>query len=140
MVVDEGLITLLNNLLNGSSEGLKIRLFKNDLTPDNATTIGDMTEATFPGYNFISANGASFPTPTMNGSAQAESDGVTMTWTCSGTPMPAETIYGLYVTMPDIFASDKLLFAARFATPIDINASGQEVNKIMNWFTQDLEV
>lgn len=139
IVPDEGLITLLNDIINGSALVGTIRLYKNDVTPDHTTVIGDLTEATFPGYNSIIANGVGFPTPTINGSGQAESDGPTMTWTCTSTPFPTETIYGLYVTIPDATASNKLLYAGRFATPIDILASGDSVNKKLNWFSADLE-
>lgn len=140
MIVDEGLINLLGNLLASFNAPATIRLFNNNVTVVAGTVIGDLTEATFTGYAGKAISSVAFPTPTINGSDQAESDGPTMTWTCTSTPGSPETIYGLYVTFTDQFSNPKLLFAANFAAPEVITTSGDSINKIMNWFAQDLEV
>jgi hypothetical protein len=139
MIVDEGLITLLDNFLLGFTTTARIRLFANNVTVDASTVIGDLTEATFPGYAYILTTAVGFPTPTINGSDQAETDGPTMTWTCTSTPGSPETVYGLYVTSTDSFSNPKLIFAVNFAVPQTITTTGDAVEKVMNWYTQDLE-
>jgi len=140
MIVNEGLICLLNDLLNGSSYGLKIKLFINNITPDANTVLGDLTEASFAGYSFISIPSVAYPAPTINGSGQAESDSGTLNWTCTSSPGSPQTVYGLYVIMEDTSALKKLLFAAAFDTPVVITTSGDEVNKKLNWYAADLPI
>jgi hypothetical protein len=138
MVTDEGAITILMNLLANSAFNGHVRLFTDDITPDASTVIGDLTEPTFTGYAQISLASVGFPTPTINGSGEAESDGPTMTWTCTSTPGSPETIHGIYVQIDDPVANPKCLYAARFSSPSVITASGDAINKKLNWFAIDL--
>lgn len=95
--------------LNGGD----MKLFKNDVTPTPSTVVGDLTEATFPGY-------ASFTVVTM-GANFIDSAGRVCSNTgqhqfvCSGGG-PLETIYGCYF----VDTGGLLVMAARFDEPIEM--------------------
>lgn len=138
MVVDEGLIALLRYLLRSSAIATKIGLFSNDYTPTVATVLGDLTEPSFAGYSQIDADGVTWPDPTINGSDQGESDGPTLTWTCTADPGSPVDVHGIFVQINDETGTHRLFFAFRFAAPVTIAANGDEVNKSLNWFGQNL--
>lgn len=77
-----------------NSDGLKVRLFKNDVTPDDNTVIGDLTEADFEGY--AAGDLANLTTPGVV-AAQAQTQGDSVTFTM-GTPGTTNNIYGHYIT------------------------------------------
>lgn len=99
--------------------GLTLRLFQNNHTPDGADVAGDYTEATFSGYAAVALNnwGNAF----QNGSDQGEIDETVRIFTCTG-PSPSNAIYGYYVTD----GSGNLVWAERNpAGPVTINTAGQ---------------
>lgn len=93
----------LQNMLNDPTaeitptflNSLKIRLFKNNLTPGTGTVIGDFTEADFTGYAAISLSG--FPASSIVSHA-ASSTGSQVTFTVGSSPTTTNNIYGWYVT------------------------------------------
>jgi hypothetical protein len=94
----------------------KLRLFKSNTTPSNATVLSDLTEATFAGYSAISLSGWSAAVVTAH-VAQSDPSPGTFTIT-SGT----QAIYGWYVTDS---GNTKLLWAQRdTGAPITLDASG----------------
>lgn len=138
MVTNEGLLGLLRYLLRSSAIQTKIGLFANNYTPVPATVQADLTEATFAGYARIDATSITWPDPAINGDDQGESDGPTITWTCTAAPGSPETIYGLFVLFTDESAAIRTLFAFRFASPTVITLSGDLVSKKLNWFDANL--
>jgi len=139
MIANDGIKALIERICNSSSDNCKVRLFINDITPVATTTADDFSNPgnTYTPNNVQNLRDFTWPAPTINGSGQAESDGPEITWTCSSFTSP-ETIYGLYVTIWDSTSTQWLLFAARFATPVTISASGDSITKKINWFTADL--
>lgn len=108
---------MLNYILNISSpSATTIRLFKNDLTPDHETVVGDITESTETGYAAISLPSWSV-SDAGGGVMTAAHAAVTFTFTA------AANVYGYYVTN-----SDGLLWIERFTcAPAVIAAGGGEV-------------
>lgn len=112
--------TLLNSLRNSLfNSNCHVHLFKNNLTPGDATVLGDFTEANFTGYAAITPSvGAAF----TNGAGKAECDFATCTFSCTGSGTPND-VYGYYVT--DV-GNAVLYFAERAASPpTTLNANGQ---------------
>jgi hypothetical protein len=134
---DEGLIAIISDILRMSAMQTKIRLFTGSLVPAHDTILLGVTEATFPGYAPIVATSLTWPTPTINGSAEAESDGPTMTWTASSAPSSPEVITGIYVSIQDGSSSDRLWFAKRFVDSITITDIGDQVQKKLNNFNKN---
>jgi len=139
MILNEGKIALLRQLLRNGEWDLEVRIYANDFTPTITSVQADFTDPTN-GYAPSLAQNIrdyTWPNPTINGSDQAESDGPIILWTCNSFTSP-ETIYGLYVTMLDETDAVKVLMAAAFATPIDIAAVDDVVSKKLNWYSTDL--
>lgn len=125
---------MLRSLLRSSGLGASIGLYANDLDPSDVTVFTDLLEATFPGYAQQLCTSITWPDPAINGSGESESDGPTITWTCSGTPGSTETIYGIFVTVLDEDDVVSLFLCYKFPDPIDIAGSGDQVQKKINWF------
>ncbi len=93
----------IQNILNDPSDPitgtflntLKMRLFKNNLTPGTATVLGDFTEADFTGYSAASLSG--FAASSAGGSGAASS-GDAKTFTVGSSPTTTNNIYGYYIT------------------------------------------
>lgn len=97
---------------------LSLHLYVNNYSPDLDTGLGDLTEATFPGYAPI---GFAFTLPaTINGENKAElvyfGSG---TFTATGSS--SNTAYGYFVVNED---TGDLLWAERFASPVPLTSAG----------------
>jgi len=139
MILNQGKIAVLRQLLRSATFDCEVRLFANDFEPTMTSVQGDFTDPTN-GYSpslVRQVRDFTWPDPTINGTDDAESDGPTITWTCDSFSA-AETIYGLYVTMLDETSGIKMLMAARFGTPVEITAVNDIVAKKLNWFANDL--
>lgn len=109
----------------GRLNGSKMILFKNDVHPTKDSVLGDFTPATFPGYATSAAIvwGAAFEAE--DGSAQIV--GPTVQFLSDDLPDPVETVYGYCVVNGD---ADELIFAERFAAPIQVDHEGQPINVV----------
>ena len=134
MIVEEGLNSMLRSLLRSSALGGSIGLYVNDLDPGDDTIFTELTEATFPGYAQILCTAITWPDPTINITGESESDGPTITWTCTSTPGSPETVYGIFCTVLDEASVVSLFLCYKFPDPIDIAGSGDQVMKKINWF------
>jgi hypothetical protein len=95
---------------------MKLRLYSNNLTPDNTKVVGDFTEATFAGYAAVSLNFSADAVVTAH-VANDSADAVTFTIT-AGT----QNIYGWYVTNA---AGTVLYFSQRDANaPVGMSSAG----------------
>ena len=116
VVPDEGEIELLKKLLinTSDSENYLLKLYTNDPTLGNATTLADFVEATFTNYAektlVRGASGNCWSTPTTNGTNKAESGATIQSWTCGAT---GQTIIGYYVIGS---SSTKVLWAEKFSS------------------------
>lgn len=95
-----------------SAEPLKLKLFKNDHTPDVDDTEADYTEANFSGYGDTDPD-LVWGAPFVNGDGKGEIDATEKTFTHDGGGTD-NTIYGAWVTTAD----DRLIYAERFPAPI----------------------
>lgn len=113
---DVGEAELLDRIVN--SDDLVLRLFTNNLTPSDSTTLGSITEASGSGYASITLTGGDWTVDTDAGVTTAEF--AEQTFTFSG----SITIYGYYVTTPG--GSPVLLWIERFASaPLSFPGSGE---------------
>lgn len=100
--------------LNGSSEG---RLFANNVTTDPSFTVGSLTEASYPGYNFASLVGQ-WPAAVMVVPGQWVTTTPVISF-ASPSSGGAVTIYGAYVTQS--FLGGQLSLSFNFAAPLVVN-------------------
>jgi len=138
MLINEGMLGFLGHMLRAYTMDTHIGLFKNDITLAVSTVLGDLVEPTFAGYERILAPSLTWPDPSINGDGQGECDSPTINWTLSGDLGTPEDIYGIFVTIIDETVTARLLFAARFTTPVAVAFTGDEVNKKLNFFDADL--
>ena len=132
MLVNEGFVRLLKKILLDSDVNFAVRLFKAGPGAIALTTvIGDLTECDFPGYAAKTA--IAFPTPTINGSNEAESDGPDLVWT-RGAGAGSQQAKGIYATFEDDTGTTRLLFAEFFTAPVTIDTAGQTVTRSINAF------
>lgn len=121
-VPNEGEIELLDYLkatFNGAN--VKVRLYRNDYTPVDASVLADFTEANFSGYAEQASGGYSFPL-TVGGKAQTT--GTPKEFTHNG-GATANDIYGFYVVNN---AGTKVLWAERIASaPVAMSANGHKL-------------
>lgn len=115
VVPNEGELELLKKLLINTtdSENYLVRLYKNDPTLDDATTLTDFTQTTFTSYAQTTmvrgVAGNCWDTPSTV-SDKAQSSGTAQSWTCGAT---GDTIVGYYVVGS---SSNKVLWAEKFST------------------------
>lgn len=117
---NEGLPALLKYMLQSTISGVlpwELMLFTNDYTPDQGTTLADLTEATFSGYSRETLTRSIWTSPTVIDDHAVSTYGTTpIQWISSGGP--TETPYGVgYVDV----AAGVLRFVQRFE-PADIRA------------------
>lgn len=99
----------------------RIRLFKNDFTPDVDSVLGDFTEADFTGYSGFQA--CAWLAAVINGAGKGIIVAAPLLWT-AGVIGTGNTIYGYYVTE----GGDTVVsYAERFASPIVIASVGDFV-------------
>ena len=130
LVPDVGEILMLQYLVNmlstdgtaGPSNGERLlRLFTNNLTPSDTTTLSTVTEAVgSTGYAPITLVGASWTTTQVAGVTTAVYSEQTFTFTT------AVTVYGYYVTT--IYGSPALLWLERFSgAPFILPSGGGQI-------------
>lgn len=123
LVPNEGEARMAGLLVNASTvgpENLRLRLYKNDITPASTMTLSDYTEATFTGYSAVTLTSDSW-TITQDELAQATQTSAT-TFSCSATT--AETVYGYFVTGS---ASSTLYWSERFDAAFQLVNIGDAV-------------
>lgn len=76
---------------------LTLRLYVNSVSVTVLTTLGALTEASFPGYSAVAVS--SWGTAFLNGSNQGEIDEIIRGFTLSASGGPY-SIYGYYLTAP----------------------------------------
>lgn len=71
----------------------RLMLFVNNITPDHATVLADLTEATFNGYHQITIDPSLWQfTPATDGCSHAQWTSTPYAWNVTGGPL--DTIYG----------------------------------------------
>jgi len=107
---------MLANILNKTpAQNLVLRLYTNDLTPDDDTVAADFVEQSGHGYAAVALDASSWTI--TNGLA-------TYPQTVFTFNSAAATVYGYYITE---VTSGKLKYAERFPTPDQIANNGDEV-------------
>lgn len=104
-----------------------LRLFKNDVTPDIDTEIGDLTEADFQGYAEVEGSIASVTWDALEECSIAAFDAHTWTKGAGGT---SNTIYGWYVVEAnrDGGSGKKLFLICRFGAPVLMESTGSIIS------------
>jgi hypothetical protein len=130
VVPDVGKIGLLNQLTEGDGFNLRLRLYKNNIVPDQGTVLASFIECDFGGY--VYQNGV-WQTPAVlvanhrSYSAWGHTTPATpFTFTCSANVNLPQTAYGFFVTSPTGYSAE-VLFAAVFDTPQPVVAIGNTV-------------
>lgn len=122
VVPDAGELPMLNAIVSALT--LRLRLFTNNITPNQASVIGDFTEATF--------NGSAAQTPTLGAATTVSHkatvvDSATRTFTKTAGGA-SETVYGYYLTD----ASATICYwAERFPAPISIASTGDAISILL---------
>ena len=109
---DLGEIQLLTKMLQATlsvDENYILKLYSNNVTPDNTFITTSLTEASFTNYAAKTLARASWSTPTTISGA-ATSTYATQSWTCGAS---GQTVYGYWVQGA---TSGTLLWAEKFAT------------------------
>lgn len=101
-----------------------LRLYQNDYTPDADTDLGDLTEATFPGYTTAGLNNWADPVADDDGNAMLVE--LQHLFTMSGSS-PTNTIYGYYIVKIEISPPDRLIAVVRFDEPVAMDATGKQL-------------
>jgi len=112
VVTNEGELELLDKALKdalSTDESFSLRLFQNDYTPINTTTLTDFTEADFTSYARKTLTRAGWKAAALNASNEAEAEySAEQSWTCGAT---GGDVYGYYVVGA---TSGKILWCERF--------------------------
>lgn len=97
LLPDEGIGGQLQYILSSSISGVlpwQLRLFVNDIVPDNTTKLADLVEATWLGYNRASLDRSKWTLPSVaDGCARSTWGTDPIEWTCHSTDHP--TNYGV---------------------------------------------
>lgn len=121
VVPDEGEVSLLDMLVDGDGfSSVRIRLYKNNLTPDEDTVYGDMTECDFSGYAQVTPSFGAASVVSHKGKI-VDSAARNFTHNGGGT---SNTVYGYYVVDS---TGTRLLWVERFASPITMANSGDQI-------------
>ena len=123
VVPNVGEVLLLSYSLNKIAPGddVKLKLFKNDVTPDEDTVIGGLTEADTAGYSAIALAKADWTVASVGDVTTAAQPQKTFTLTGAGSH------YGYYITDT---AGTGLLWAERFSDAPHAIPSGGGTEKI----------
>ena len=110
---------------DGMLDAETVHMFDNNYTPDIGTIVGDLMEATFPGYATSTAVewGAVY---NIEGGKAVQGD--RKQFTASGAVDPQQTVYGYYLMSGDV--SPKYLGAERFDTPVALALAGDAVGVV----------
>lgn len=115
-----------------------VRLVKTDPTEDDEDIeIGDLTEADFMGYT-ATGNPFSAATPAIDTEDRGKIISALCSFEASGIS-GSQTIYGIYITA-DVNASLALLWWHRFDTPIVINSDGDKIERIIDFYDDELTI
>lgn len=113
VVSNVGELELLDKMLKDElavDENYTMKLFTNNVTPNQLSVTGTFVEATFTGYSAKTLSRACWSAAvTVSNKAQSTYD--QQSWTCGAT---GQTIYGYYVIATN---SSTLLWAEAFSTP-----------------------
>lgn len=122
LMPNQGEVVTLEALVNKvAPQALRLKLYKNDVTPADANTESAFTEATFTGYTYIDLTTGSW---TVTGGAPTEATFPQQTFTSSSN-QTTENIYGYFVTQQ---TSGKLVWAERFTdAPYPITNNGDAI-------------
>lgn len=132
IVPDEGEVAMLDMLVNGDSfANVRLRLYQNNLTPDQDTVYGDFAVATFSGYG---EETPSFGAASIVSHKGKIVDSAERTFVHNGGGT-SNTIYGYYVVDS---VNNLVLWAERFATPQSMSNNGDLIG-ITLAFTEDSE-
>jgi len=118
------LLELLDYLRAQYFDAADIRLFSNDITPDEDTELGDLTEVDMANYTRVTLS--SWDSAAIDGSnpfAFIAHDTVTIPLTHTGTDF---YVYGFYI-YKEISLVGKLVYAQRFDSPLYVNGSDYEI-------------
>jgi len=113
VICDAGELRLLDLMLKTAldvDETFTLHLFKNDITPDASSAVGDFTEADFTGYSSVSLLRATWTSAvTDTGVATTQYGNSPLSWSCTGS---GNTVYGAYV----LDGNGDLVWAEKFST------------------------
>jgi len=110
---DEGKPILLDAMMRlAFSSNFFIKLFTDDITPDNDSVFADFTGATFTGSDAITLTRGSFDAAFATAGVGYIEYPTPPTWVCSGAG--PETCYGWYMWVD---GTSLVVFAQRFDTP-----------------------
>jgi len=113
VIANVGELELLDKMLKDAltvDENYTLKLFTNNVTPDQASIASTFTEATFTGYSAKALTRTAWSAATTV-SNKAQSSYSQQSWTCGAT---GDTIYGYYVIAA---TSTVLLWAEKFDSP-----------------------
>lgn len=95
-------------------------LYTNVAVITDAVVLGDLTEATFPGYSTTDQGAANWGAPADDGTCATSQTTAPLVWVATG--VSGESAHGYYVTDN---ADGALLWAEPFPAPIDMTSNGK---------------
>ena len=113
-----GEVVSLSRIVNKTATGdVRLKLFSNNVTPGEATVLGDLTEVSGSGYTDKSLTGANWTVAT-DGSNNTTASYAKQSFALTG----AATVYGYYVTTAD---GNTLIWLERFTDgPYSVPSGG----------------
>lgn len=108
------------------NNGIHLKLYKNNYTPVDGSTLASFTEADFSGY---AQDVPSFGAVTTIGNKAAMQDSMSRVFTHNGGGT-GNTIYGYYVIWD---TGPEICFAERFPAPISMAALGNTISILLHF-------
>jgi len=121
MIVNEGELKICNVLKSGLGIQ-KIILFQNNITVDEDTVFGDLTEATFSGYMSVTPT---WGTPAIDGAGKASMTATPVVFAHNGGGT-SNTIFG-YAWVDASVMDPKIIAANTLATPKSMSVLGDSL-------------
>lgn len=129
--IEEALAAWITATFPAAPNAAKLKLFKNNITPSEASVIGDFVEADFDDYAAASLPPAAFGGRRVNADASVTQIYTTvMEFGQSAAPVTPNTIYGFYVTN---VGGTLLVSAARLITPWEVDAADKLLSLELAW-------
>lgn len=123
VVPNQAELNIMSNAILFSGGSLWLCLFKNDFTPDENTTLANLTEATFDGY----ARATGFTVPNTGQDGRARTEKLNQVFT-KAVGQNNNTVYGWFVIWLDGQGANPKLFAcARQDPPRPMDATGNTI-------------
>lgn len=127
LLPDQGIADQLSWILSATISGVsnwQLVLWVNNYTPDNTTTLANLTEATWPGYSRVTLNRSSWTTPTVSAGCATSTYGTIPLVYYVGGVLPGVINYGMAFYDP---AFAVLRWVQRFDTPdlVPLQPGGQ---------------